>query len=507
MNYFLTNMLDYNLSGIEQAQMERLHLFDRHHQPSKIIVRRYNRFLQLNATRAGLKDGDFVGMYDFFQQAMSANVKPAKIKDLKLNQLEGPIHEANKYTFFQAGRIAVEVILFPDSNDYQRDQIDTVRYFKRNGQLAQADYYDVRGFKSMSDLYGRDGGVAREIMYDPKGHERIASVYQALPNGNIEATGFQVNDQDGRHLFDDEPAMFAYFLDRLNLLDDGNRFIDDRPNLIDDGLFQMKTSATVYCYWHNVFSPNYLQQQPTDVYQTLQNQIDHQAKIAGWLTPTATEAAALAKVLPDDAKVDVVPSIVLENLPAEVASISKRPMRLVAATRIDAQKQLDQMIAAFAQIVREHPQAHLDIFGDISDRNVQRELDDSVRRLRLQRAVTFRSFTAKKQDMFESAQLYLLTSAYEGFNRGMVEAASFGVPTVGYDLNYGPRDFIDPENSGLLTPINNVNEFAKQTSQLLTDSDRLIVMSHLARQRAQQYDAESIWRAYTAAGVVDRKEG
>ena len=50
--------------------------------------------------------------------------------------------------------------------------------------------------------------------------------------------------------------------------------------------------------------------------------------------------------------------------------------------------------------------------------------------------------------VYETAQLEVLTSSYEGFVMALLEAQGHGCPAVSYDINYGPAEIIDDRVSG-----------------------------------------------------------
>ncbi|MCG4779264.1 hypothetical protein L0P10_20495, partial [Eggerthella lenta] len=61
---FLNDNLQRNQSGIEHAQIKRLNLFKKFNQPAKIVTRQYSNELHLVVEAAGIKDQDFINLFD-----------------------------------------------------------------------------------------------------------------------------------------------------------------------------------------------------------------------------------------------------------------------------------------------------------------------------------------------------------------------------------------------------------------------------------------------------------
>lgn len=66
------NVFTFN-SGIEFSQFERLKVFNDSNEDTVILLRNYNRMLNDELKKHGLKQKDVINMYDFFREQFGQN--------------------------------------------------------------------------------------------------------------------------------------------------------------------------------------------------------------------------------------------------------------------------------------------------------------------------------------------------------------------------------------------------------------------------------------------------
>lgn len=147
-------------------------------------------------------------------------------------------------------------------------------------------------------------------------------------------------------------------------------------------------------------------------------------------------------------------------------SISRDPNLVVMLARLDPQKRLADAIHAFGQVVRQIPQARLEIYGHGPDRA---SLEELIRRLRLEDSVALRGYTNNPGLVYQRAAMSLLTSAFEGFGLVILESLSYGCPVISYDLKYGPSDIISDGVNGFLVANGDVDALARKVVGVLRE--------------------------------------
>jgi glycosyltransferase involved in cell wall biosynthesis len=122
-----------------------------------------------------------------------------------------------------------------------------------------------------------------------------------------------------------------------------------------------------------------------------------------------------------------------------------RGPHVVAAGRLSYQKGFDLLIEAFPALLEVHPEAHLWILGDdtSADRRVERDLLALCRRLAIDGRVHFAGFQDNPYLYFKHADLFALSSRYEGLPNVLLEAMACGCPTVALDRPGGTREIME----------------------------------------------------------------
>jgi len=141
---------------------------------------------------------------------------------------------------------------------------------------------------------------------------------------------------------------------------------------------------------------------------------------------------------------------------------------IVTVGRHDPQKDPGLLVRAFGEVSQRRPDVHLLLIGD----GVLREdLEARVAGLRLQGKVTFAGLrpTSQVADLLRSADLFALSSAYEGMPMSLLEAMGCGIPVVSTDVGE-VRRVIRPGVNGEIASARSEAELASALSSCL---DRL----------------------------------
>jgi glycosyltransferase involved in cell wall biosynthesis len=140
---------------------------------------------------------------------------------------------------------------------------------------------------------------------------------------------------------------------------------------------------------------------------------------------------------------------------------------LLTVGRLTEQKGFDLLIQAFSKLAQEHSDWDLVILGEGSLRS---KLETQVQESGLQNRIFLLGQAGNVSEWYERADLYVLSSRFEGFPNSLVEAMAHGLPSVGFDCDTGPSDIIRHEQDGLLVESGNVNELTAALDRLMGDA-------------------------------------
>ncbi len=139
--------------------------------------------------------------------------------------------------------------------------------------------------------------------------------------------------------------------------------------------------------------------------------------------------------------------------------------RLVAIGSLKDQKNYPVMLEALALLNRER-EARLMILGV---GQAEGKIRAKVKELSLDEHVIFAGHVSNPAPYLQSANLFVLSSDYEGFGNVIVEALSCGVPVVATDCPSGPAEILENGKWGRLVPVGDAKALAHAIHASLDD--------------------------------------
>jgi poly(glycerol-phosphate) alpha-glucosyltransferase len=199
-----------------------------------------------------------------------------------------------------------------------------------------------------------------------------------------------------------------------------------------------------------------------------------------------------------------IPNPVAEPEPAP-EGVEREPHRAAIVARLELQKRLTHAIRAWERVVAAVPDAHLDIYGDGSQRDALQALIDE---LGLGAAITLHGFDPRARDILWRSSAFLMTSVFEGYPLSTLESMARGCPVVSYDIRYGPREQISDGVDGFLVPEGDQEQLAQRVIELLTDADLFSRMCAAAREKAHALGPDGVlarWAGVLATAVEQKR--
>ncbi len=214
-----------------------------------------------------------------------------------------------------------------------------------------------------------------------------------------------------------------------------------------------------------------------------------------WIYPKADRIvvqsrAALDYFLPRfQSKTDVIPNPVIPLKAIGPPNHSLPKPALIAMGRLHEQKGFDLLLKAFERIKRKHPTWGLSILGDGP---LKGSIQSLIKHLELSKQVRLLGLVKNPYDYLRQADLFVLSSRYEGFPNALCEAMACGLPVISTDCPSGPSDIIRDGIDGVLVPQNDVKALALAMDHLMADEDKRKRLASCAPEVVQRFGVEKI---------------
>ena len=163
------------------------------------------------------------------------------------------------------------------------------------------------------------------------------------------------------------------------------------------------------------------------------------------------------------------------------------PPVILAVGRLVAVKDFQTLIKAFSIVQNDMP-VRLIIVGEGELRN---ELKQLIENLSIDDVVHMPGFCKNPYQYMKNARVFVLSSLWEGFPNGMIEAMACGVSIVATDCNGGTSEILEYGKWGELVPVANEMLMAKSIQKTLNSE-----YSSSPSEKVDEFSLELIYENY-----------
>ncbi len=500
MDFFLNQYIMALNSGVEHAEIKRQKLFRKKGVDSRIVTRDYDRSLHRNSETFGLDQDDLINMYDFFQDSVTVKPKKLMTKSLNLPISYQVTPDNNVSKVYEGDRLVLNIHHTPG----RVGELFFTEYFDEFGNVATRVLYDSRGFKSSEQFLNGDGDVYAEVFYRPDGSRAMERYYEQLNDKQKSKIIFNIrliNYRGRDRYFNNEDDLFSFFLDELNeSYGENNVFIADRPAVANMPMIKMKTPAKKFIFFpilHAVSPSDQVDSELDGNYKVALS--SHLNDIDGLITMTEAQARQLRTRL----HAKDLPIYVINGAPVSPKQLRQKKLpavnrlgdKVLYVGRLDASKGVDNLVRAFALVVRQVPTAMLDIRG-YGPSDFVKSLEALIKDLKLTDKITISGYTPDIEAVYDTAKVFATATKQDAFPLSMVEALSHGLPLVAFDVNNGPKEIIENGQNGYLLKDGDVYNLAQKMIELLKDPAQLEELSENAYKSAKRYSYTKVWEQW-----------
>ena len=175
----------------------------------------------------------------------------------------------------------------------------------------------------------------------------------------------------------------------------------------------------------------------------------------------------------------------------------EREKRIVSVGRLDANKNHEMMIRAFAGLAGRYPEYTLTIYGE---GELREHLQKLIASLGLEEKVFLPGVVPDVAERIEKAALFLLVSYSEGVSNALIEALALGLPVIATDVpSGGTQELIRHGENGLIIPPGDEEALKTAMDRLLSDGEyaaRLGEQAHKIQERLAPERVNRQWQEY-----------
>ena len=194
--------------------------------------------------------------------------------------------------------------------------------------------------------------------------------------------------------------------------------------------------------------------------------------------------------------------IIYNAVKEEFYNVVREPTRgeIVTCGRLTEQKNQKMLIDAFAKVQRDYPFATLKIYGEGALReSLQKQIED----LHLEDKAFLMGATNNVVEALRTADLFVLSSDYEGMPNALMEAMAAGVPCISTDCPCGgPQELLNG-NKEFLSEVKDTEDMRNHIELMLIGKNeaKCESMKHLAMKFTPNEVTQS-WMRYIDSLII-----
>lgn len=196
-------------------------------------------------------------------------------------------------------------------------------------------------------------------------------------------------------------------------------------------------------------------------------------------------------VIPNPLKISIKGESVRRVTPGKVVSIGK----------LEPQKNQKLLIEAFEHFSNQYNDAFLEIYGEGS---LREELEALIRSKKLSNKISLMGNVADVQKNISDAEMFVLSSNYEGFSNALMEALAIGIPTISTNCA-GSEDLIDDGVSGFIVPVNDRDSMVNAMIRIKENPVLAKTFSANSISKMKKYQSSSILSEWDNACLSRKK--
>lgn len=217
------------------------------------------------------------------------------------------------------------------------------------------------------------------------------------------------------------------------------------------------------------------------------NDVIKMSKSIDYLMPVSQELTSYFKKYIGD-KCVYIPHC-LDYIPDTNSKLTEK--RIVSIGRLAPEKGYLDLIDVFNEVHKKHPDWKLDIVGDGDQHQY---LSNKIADFKLNDYITLHGYQDKDyiNKLLSKSSIYVMTSLHESFGIVLLEAGSFGLPSVVFDSARGALEIISDGYNGFIIKNRNIHNMASKITDLIDDKELRTILGNNAKNNTLNYSFEIV---------------
>jgi GalNAc-alpha-(1->4)-GalNAc-alpha-(1->3)-diNAcBac-PP-undecaprenol alpha-1,4-N-acetyl-D-galactosaminyltransferase len=195
-------------------------------------------------------------------------------------------------------------------------------------------------------------------------------------------------------------------------------------------------------------------------------------------------------------KISVIPNPVLQpQVEENILPIGLSKPCIISVGRLAPEKGFDLLIEAFAELAEKHSNWSVVLLGDGEQRKT---LELQIEKLNLKDRVFLLGAVQNPNVYLLQADLFVLSSHYEGFPMALCEAMACRLPVIATACGSGPCEIIREKVNGILIPPSNISELVAAMDYLMSNPSVRELFSTYSSEVVDRFSLDkvsSMWEA------------
>ena len=192
----------------------------------------------------------------------------------------------------------------------------------------------------------------------------------------------------------------------------------------------------------------------------------------------------------------VIPNAVPMVKDEDVVRLTEPKHKIVYVSRMDEyQKRPHLLLEAFGRIAGDFPEWTVEFWGGGASEEYAQKMEALVLRYNLVGRTVFMGTTDKIMEVYKNADVFVITSTFEGFPLVMTEAMSCGLPVVGFKTASAVNELVRDGRNGLLVD-ETVDALAAGLRELMSSPEKRVEYGSRAHEDMKAYAPDIIWNQW-----------